>query len=378
MSAPSRREVLVAGAGLHPFGRFPGTSTAAMVEVAVQSALDDAGLGFDAVQAVYYAHVHYQGMSPGEQMLAPFGLTGIPFVNVENACSSGTTAIWLAHWAIATGQFDCALVVGAERVPPGPVTVLDETDPRRFVGDDHMMAAYALRMRQYMRQSGAPVEAMVQVAVKARRHALENPWAQRKQALTLQEVLASRMIAEPLTLYQCCPTSEGAAATVLVAADAPAGRRAPQPWVRLRGSALRTERFHGPGADNPDVVELAAREAYEQAGLGPEDIDLAQVHDAATIGEILRIEALGLVPKGEGWVATREGRTEIGGALPVNTDGGLLAMGHPFGASGIRMLHETVTQLRGTAGARQVSRARAGLVQCSGAGGVCSVIIASR
>jgi acetyl-CoA acetyltransferase len=163
-----------------------------------------------------------------------------------------------------------------------------------------------------------------------------------------------------------------------VAADAPDGRRAPQPRVRLRGSALRTERFHGPGADNPDAVELAAREAYEQAGLGPEDIDLAQVHDAATIGEILRIEALGLVPRGEGWVATREGRTEIGGALPVNTDGGLLAMGHPFGASGIRMLHETVTQLRGTAGARQVSRARAGLVQCSGAGGVCSVIIASR
>jgi acetyl-CoA acetyltransferase len=119
MSAPARREVLVAGAGLHPFGRFPGTSTAAMVEVAVQSALDGAVLGFDAVQAVYYAHVHYQGMSPGEQMLAPFGLTGIPFVNVENACSSGTTAIWLAHWAIATGQFDCALVVGAERVPPG-------------------------------------------------------------------------------------------------------------------------------------------------------------------------------------------------------------------------------------------------------------------
>lgn len=378
MSAKWRREVLVAGAGLHPFGRFPGLSTEAMVELAVQRALDDAGCGFDAVQAVYYSHVHYQGMSPGEHMLAQFGLTGIPYVNVENACSSGTTAIWLAHWAIAMGQFDCALVVGAERVPPGPVTVLHEADPKRFVGDDHMMATYALRMRQYMLEFGAPVEAIAQVAVKAHRHAIENPWAQRKQTLTLDEVLSSRMIADPLTLYQCCPTSEGAAATLLVAADTSVGRRVAKPRVRLRGSALRTERFHGPGIDNPEALALAAAEAYEQAGLGPEDIDLAQVHDAATIGEILRIEALGLVPKGEGWVATREGRTQIGGALPVNTDGGLLAMGHPFGASGIRMLHETVTQLRGTAGARQVSGACTGLVQCSGAGGVCSVIIASR
>lgn len=378
MSAASRREVFVAGVGLHPFGRFPEMSTEAMVELAVQRALDDAGLGFNAIQAAYYSHVHYQGMSPGEQMLSQFGLTGIPYVNVENACSSGTTAIWLAHWAIALGQFDCALVVGAERVPPGPVTTLHESDPKRFVGDDHMMATYALRMRQYMLESGAPAEAIAQVAVKARRHAAANPLAQRKQTLTLAEVLGSRMIADPLTLYQCCPTSEGAAAAVLVAAGGPLGKRVRQPWIRLRGSSLRTERFHGAGVENPEAIQLAAREAYEQAGIGPEDIDVAQVHDAATIGEILRIEGLGLVPKGEGWVATRDGETEIGGKLPVNTDGGLLAMGHPFGASGIRMLHETVNQLRGTAGERQVSGAATGLLQCSGAGGVCSVIIASR
>ena len=372
MNAPHRRDVFVSGVGLHAFGRFPGFTTQALVLEAVEEALRDAAVDYKAVQAVYYAHVYYQGMSAGEHMLAPLGLTGVPFVNVENACSSGTTALWLAYWAIATGQFDCALVAGAERVPAGPVSVLDAGDPRRLVGDDHMMAAYALRMRRYMDDHGAPAEAIAQVAVKARANAVLNDRAHQRRAVTLEEVMRSRMVADPLTLLQCCPTSEGSAAAILTSTRT-AGSRP----VRIRGAALRTDPYHGPGVANPDVVTLAGRDACTQAGLGPGEIDIAQVHDASTFGEILRIEALGLVPEGEGWVATRDGRTALHGALPVNTDGGLLAMGHPFGASGIRMLHETTIQLRGRAGPRQVARARAGLVQCSGAGGVCTVLIAS-
>ncbi|MBI4507726.1 MAG: thiolase family protein [Chloroflexi bacterium] len=374
----ARRSVVVAGVGLHPFGRFPEKSTEQMVQEATQAALADAGVGFGDVEIAYYAHMYYQGASPGERFLAPFGLTGIPMVNVENACSSGTTAIWQAYWAVATGQFDCALVVGSERVPRGPVAVTAEDDPQRFVGDDHMMATYALRMRRYIASYGAPVEAIAGIAVKAHRNAVHNPYAQYKKEFTLDDVLGSRMIAEPLTLYQCCPTSEGAAAAVLVAEDALPRRADGRPTVYVRAAALTTERYHSRGIDNPDSVAAAAEEAFRQAGISAREVDLVQVHDAATIGEVLRIESLGLVPKGEGWAASQSGATALGGELPVNTDGGLLAMGHPFGASGIRMLHETVVQIRGLAGPRQVKDAKTGLVQCSGAGGVCTVIIASR
>ena len=371
-----RRNVEVAGVGLHPFGRFPEKPTAQMVQEAVEVALDDAGVNFADVEIAYYCNVYYQGAAPGQRFLDTFGLTGIPILNVENACSSGPTGIWQAYWAVATGQVDCALVVGSERVPRGPVAATTEDDPQRFIGDDHMMALYALRMREYMTTYNAPMDAIAQVAVKAHRNAALNPYAHYQKVLTLAEVLESRMIADPLTLYQCCPTSEGAAATILIAEEAARPQPGGRPRVCLRGAALKTERY-SPGLIDPNAVEAAAQEAYGQAGVGPTDIDVVQVHDAATIGEIFRLEALGLVPKGQAWIATREGRTEITGDLPVNTDGGLQAMGHPFGASGIRMLHEIVTQLRGEAGPRQARRARTGLVQCSGAWRICTVLIAS-
>ena len=193
-------------------------------------------------------------------------------------------------------------------------------------------------------------------------------------------MLSSRPIADPLTLYQCCPTSEGSAAAVLCAREA-LGRYGldESRAVRVVAAALTSGNYNGKGSDHsafsPYRTEPAALQAYEMSGLGPEDVDLVQVHDAATIGELQQIEALQLVPRGEAWQATVEGRTALTGDLPVNTDGGLLAMGHPFGASGIRMVHETVTQLRGEAGPRQVGNARVGLAQCSGAGDVTTVQI---
>lgn len=379
------RDVVVLGVGLHPFGRFPNKTVQDLAREAALAALTDAGVRWKDVQAAYFGHVYYYGMSVAEGVLAEFGLTGIPIINVENACSSGSTAFWQAYWNIATGMLDLVLAFGAEKVPGGPVAVKATEGPERLIGADHMMAGYALRMRRYMEMYQAPLTAIAQVAVKAHRNAALSPHVQPqyRKRLTLAEVLESRPIADPLTRYQCCPNSEGGAAAVLCARDvlshfAPHSRRA----VRIAAAVLKTGTYSPEGAEHtalkPYRAEMAAREAYAMAGLGPEDIDVIQVHDAATIGEIQHLEALGIVPMGEGWVATREGRTEITGDIPTNTDGGLLGQGHPFGASGIRMIYELVTQLRGEAGARQVRDPKVGIAHCSGAGNVTTVHILTK
>jgi acetyl-CoA acetyltransferase len=377
------REVVVAGVGLHPFGRFPDKDLSTLALGAVAPALKDAGVQWKDIPIAYFGHVYYQGMSLGETTLSKLGLTGVPIVNVENACSSGSTAFWQAYWGIATGLYDLALAFGAEKVPRGPVTVTAEDSPERYIGGDHMMAGYALRARRYMQETGAPPEALAQVSVKARQNAALNPYAHRKDTYTVEEVLQSRLVADPLTLFQCCPTSEGAAAAVLCARDALGQYGIDEARaVTVAAAVLTSGQYNGQGSDHsafsPYRTEPAAVKAYEMSGLGPEDVDLVQVHDAATIGELQQLEALHLVPFGEAWQATVEGRTALSGDIPANTDGGLLAMGHPFGASGIRMIHETVTQLREEAGPRQVARPKVGLAQCSGAGDVTTVHILTK
>ncbi len=371
------RDVYILGIGLHPFGKFPDVSTKELSKAAIRASLRDADVPFRDVQAAYYAHVYPEGTTPGQAVLRDFGLTGIPIMNVENACASGSSAVWQASQLIGLGVYDVVLVFGAEKVPRGPVSVSADDSPDRFLGTDHMMAEYALRMRRYMHEFEAPVEAVAQVSVKAHENSVHNPNAQFQKVFSLDEVLQSRMIADPLTLYQCCPTSDGAAAAVLVSEDAlkryPSASRA----IRIRGASLRTTPYQAPISHDPDGTELAAKDVYEASGIGPADVDVVQVHDAATIGELEHLEYAGLLPRGQAWVATQEGRTSLGGDLPVNTDGGLQAMGHPFGASGIRMLHELATQLRGEGGDRQVEQARVGLAQCTGSGGVNTVILVS-
>ena len=380
MALKPQREVVILGIGLHPFGRFPDKDLPQLAREAVVEALDDAIVNWKDVQVAYFGHVYYQGMSLGEVTLRELGLTGVPIVNVENACSSGSTALWQAYWGIATGLYDLALAFGAEKVPRGPVAVTASDGPERLLGTDHMMAGYALRTRRYMEEYGAPIEAIAQVSVKAHRNAALNPYAQHKKTFTLDQVLESRYIADPLTLYQCCPTSEGASAAVLCARDSLKDLSRDNPRnITINAAVLTSDTYTSRGAGNPALNpyrgEEAAEQAYDMAGLGPEDIDILQVHDAATIGEIQQLESLGIFPKGEGWVASREGRTEIGGEFPTNTDGGLLAMGHPFGATGIRMIHEIVTQMRGEAGSRQVNDPKVGLAHCTGAGDVTTIHI---
>ena len=308
---------MVVGVGLHPFGRFPRKDLASLARDAVIDALKDAGIRWNDIPVAYFGHVYYYGMSVGETVLSKLGLTGIPIINVENACS---TAFWQAYWGITTGHYDLALAFGAEKVPHGPVTVTAGDSPDRLIGGDHMMAGYALRLRRYMVETGAPLAAVAQVAVKARQNAALNPFAHRKETYSLE----SRPISDPLTLYQCCPTSEGGAAAVLCAADSFERYGIDKSRaIRVAAAALQSGSYNGRGSDHsafsPDRTEPAALEAYGMSGLGPDDVDVAQVHDAATIGELQQLEALHLTPQGEAWRATQEGRTALSGDIPTNT-----------------------------------------------------------
>jgi len=378
MPGMPQREVVVAGVGLHPFGRFPEKSIEEMTRQAILEALKDAGVAYRQIQAAYFGHVYYHGMSLGEGILRGLGLTGIPIFNVENACSSSSTAFEMAFWAVASGVYDLALTFGAEKVPRGPVSVGATGGPQRFMGTDHMMASYALRARRYMEEFGAPVEAFAHVAEKAHRNATLNPYAHYQKVFTMEEILNSRMIADPLTLYQCCPTSDGASAAVICAREVVSRYSIdPKRLVSIAGVALQTSAFEDRLGEHVIAVRTA-RESYEMAGVGPEDVDVVQVHDAATNAGIFQLEGLGLVERGKGWQLELDGGTEIDGRVPTNTDGGLQAMGHPLGATGIRMLHELVTQLRGEAGGRQVKNPHIGIAENSGAGEVCTVIILKR
>jgi len=375
MAVKPQREVVVAGVGLHPFGKFPEKTVEALTRPAVLEALKDAGMSYQQIQAAYFGHVYFNGMSLGESVLRGLGLTGIPIFNIENACSSSSTAFEMAFWAVASGIYDVVLTFGAEKVPRGPVSVTAEHSPQRLLGTDHMMASYALRARRYMEEFGAPVEAFAHVAEKAHRNASMNPYAQYQKVFTMEEILNSRMIADPLTLYQCCPTSDGASAAVLCAREvASQFSLDPKRLVSVVGMGIKTSAYEDRKGEHL-ITLRTAKEAYEMAGVGPEDVDIVQVHDAATNAGIFQLEGLDLVERGKGWQLELEGHTEINGKMPTNTDGGLQAMGHPLGATGIRMLHELVTQLRGEAGPRQVKSPRIGIAENSGAGEVCTVIL---
>lgn len=341
-----------------------------MVVEATLAALDDAKISAADVDAALYSHVFFQGASPGEVFLRETGISGVPILNVENACASGSSAIWQAFSMIRTGVADVVVVVGSERVAKGPVASTADDDPERLLGADHMMATYALRADEYIRAHGAPIEALANVAVKASVNRAANPASQYNEVYTVDDVLDSRVIASPLTLLQCCPTSEGAAAVVLTS-DA---STSDHDLVEILWAELTTDVEEPRPIHNMSGVRRAAASVWERTGLAPSDVDIVQVHDASTIGELLRLEALGLYEPGGAWRATLAGDTAVSGALPVNTDGGLLGVGHPFGATGIRQLIESVRQIQGRASGLQVESPEIGLMQCSGAGGVSTLI----
>ncbi|HEX5615802.1 MAG TPA: thiolase family protein [Acidimicrobiia bacterium] len=368
--------VEIAGVGLHPFGRFPDRSVTELGVTAVRAALDEAGN--PPFQAAFCGTA-YAGVAAGHKVLGALALTGGPIVDVEAGCASGGAALQLAAGAIRAGQYDCVLVFGIEKMPKGIIRSSFFEPWREEAGLAATPAYFALRAQRLMRESGLTKEHLAHVVVKNRAHGVHNPDALFRSAVTVDEVLASRVVCEPLHLWMLCSPDEGAAAVVL--------RRGRGSGVTLASARLRS---HLPGSvlgeatplsgiDDADITPpstLAARDAYDEAGVGPDDLDVVECQDTDAARELLAYQELGLCAPGEQAGLLAEGAVGLGGRLPVNPSGGLLAKGEPLGASALGQVVELVRQLRGTAAGRQVDGARVGLAHTVGRGAnACCVIV---
>lgn len=376
--------VSVIGAGMVPFGKFPERSLADLAWPAVKQALNDAGVDPRRVQAAFCGTA-FGGMMSGQRILGRIGLTGIPITNMENACSASSTALHHAVSSVRSGQYDIVLVIGVEKLTKfgGGTLPLEEEDWEVSNGMV-MPALYAMRAQRYMHEFGLTERQLALVSVKNRRHGLLNPDAQMREETTVEEVLASRPIAEPLTLFQCCPAGDGAAALIICSDKvAPQFRTDP---VRILASDLTSGKYTPGFRDltTPEITRRGAAEAWEHAGIGPDAVDLAEVHDAFSIAELLYYEAFDFCAHGEAGAFLEQGHSTFGGKVVVNPSGGLLAKGHPIGATGAAQAVEVVRQLRGEAGERQVEGARIGLSHATGGGiagfdhGACSIHIYAR
>jgi acetyl-CoA acetyltransferase len=349
----------IIGAGQTRCGRFPAATVASLAIEALDDALDDAAVTVPRIEAIFFSNA-LSGLMTGQECVrgqvalrhSRYG--GIPIVNVENACASGSTALHLACQAIGAGAYDTVAVVGSEKMSHPdrrrPIRALEGAADVELVAEapaDHsvFMDSYAERARRRIAQQGWSPADFAGVVVKNRRHAVHNPGAQFRQEMTVDEVLGSRMITEPLTLPMCSPIGDGAAAVVLTAS----GQRGADA-VHVRASALSATGGPAPGS----VVQRATATAREQGGVAAHEVDVIEVHDATASAELEAYEHLGLAAEGEGNRLIAEGRTVLGGTLPVNTNGGLLSRGHPVGATGVLQIVELVTQLRGAANGRQV------------------------
>ncbi len=358
----------VAGVGMTRFCKMPERSFEEIGQEAVLKALKDAGVERDAIEEVFCGSA-LTGRSMGQRVLRDLGMTGRPITNVENACSSGSTALREACTAIAAGRAETVLVLGIDqltRLGGGTIPGV-ETDLDPNLGMV-MPALYAMRARRYMQETGATRVHLAKVAVKAHEGGQLNPYAQFRNPVTVEEVLASRMVADPFSLLMCCPTGDGAAAAVVTTKKKAAalGKK----LIRVAGTALQSG-LYKPGfrdLTRSELTERTAKLAYEQAGIGPEDVDLAEIHDAFVIAELMYYEALGFCPPGGAPAFLESGATRINGSKPVNPSGGLLCRGHPVGATGIAQVCEAVWHLRGEAGERQVEGAKVALTHCTGGG----------
>jgi len=378
------REVAVIGVGMIKMGKFPDRMLSSMGREAVLLAMRDAGVERGDIQAGYSGSLH-GGSLLGQRIFKDLGMTGMPINNMENACSSGSSALREGWLGIASGLYDMVIAIGSEKLSAlGGGTLPLEKEDLEVSQGMVMPALYAMRARRYMAEFGATKEHLARVVVKSRKNASMNPLAQFTQTTTVEEVLNSRMIADPITLFQCCPTGDGAGAAVLCSLDK--AKKYTRHPILIKASVLVSGKFEPGFRDmtTPEITVRGSKLAYEMAGLGPKDIDLAEVHDAFSIAELLYYEALGFCKRGEATQLLDEGATNIDGRIPVNPSGGLISKGHPVGATGLAQLTEIVWQLRGQAGPRQVKDAKVGMTHCTGGGiygldhGACSIHILAR
>ncbi|MQA24960.1 MAG: thiolase family protein [Micromonosporaceae bacterium] len=368
-------KVFVVGVGMTAFGRSPDRSLRSLGREATLNALRDAGVGPRDVGVLVCGTARsgmLQGRESGVGQLVGWelGINQIPVYNVKNYCASGSTSFDVARLAVASGEHDVALAIGLEKLTAraGKGATLT-SDGMEIEGDLGFSppAYFGMLARRHMEQYGTTREQMAMVTVKNRRFSAHNPYTQYKDQVTVDEVLAAKPIAEPLTLLDCCPTTDGAAAAVLVSERVLDRLRVRARAVKVEASVLRTGIYEQ--LKDMTTFELdvrSSRLAYENAGIGPEDVDVAEVHDAFTIAEITHYEDLGLCAKGEGGQFVESGASDLGGKVAVSTSGGLLTRGHPLGATGLAQVHEIVMQLRGEAGERQVDGAKVGLTHVAG------------
>jgi acetyl-CoA acetyltransferase len=383
---------IVAGVGMTRFTKHPDKGLKELGREAIEKAIADAGLSLADVQAAYVGNcaaglVTGQESVRGQVILHPMGVGKIPIVNVENACASGSTALLQACVMVSTGIYDTVLALGVEKLThPDKMKsfaafagAMDIDELNEMLADlakqssaegggagqnrSMFMDVYAMAARAHMERYGTKKEHFAMVAAKNSFHGSMNPRAQFRDVMTVEQVLADRLIVEPLTRSMCSPIGDGAAAAVVVSE-----RKARELGI-IKPVRVVTSVMHSGWNrrdDEPDTVELCAREAYEEAGVGPRDLSVVELHDASAPAEIMNYEALGLCAKGEGGKLVESGATRLGGRIPVNTSGGLLRKGHPVGATGVAQIVELTEQLQGRAGDRQVAGARIGLAQNGG------------
>jgi acetyl-CoA acetyltransferase len=393
------RDVFIIGAGMIRFGKYADETVRTMAEKAVYLALEDAGLEKRDLQAAFFSNTFWgmytnQHSIRGQVVLRGLGIDKIPVTNVENACAGASTALHLTYMGVRAGMFDVALAIGSEKITsPNKIQALqayascmdmenfqshvqmilevgksfaidlppDDSAPGQ--GRSIFMDAYAMGARWHMDRFGSTQRQLAVISAKNHFHGSLNPLAQYQQPMTVEEVLADPPVAYPLTRAMCAPVGDGAAAAIVCSGEFLRRLTTARP-VKILASVL------GQGADRDldgvDIGERLSKAAYELAGVGPDDIDLAELHDATAYGELHQTEVMGFCPPGDGGPFAESGATKLGGNKPINTSGGLECRGHPIGASGLAQIFELVTQLRGEAGKRQVQSARTGLAENGG------------
>jgi len=362
--------VAIAGIGMTQFGKQVGRGVRSLALAAIEEAIADSGLASDRIDRIYFGNaisgiVSQQEMIRGQVALRHQALGKVPLFNIENACASGGSAFSLACEAVASGAVEVALVVGAEQMNhvdrsrpfnalrgSTDIEEIGESEPGQISANSLLMDFYAAVAQSYLDGSGAELSDFARVAVKNRKNATMNPLAHLRAPQSLEDVLASRMIVAPLSLPMCSPVTDGAAA-IIVCSDRVAASL-DHPVVQVKASAVAS------GASGHPVGDAAAK-AYSESSVGAQDFDVIELHDAAAPAELMQYHEIGLCAKGDGFKLIRDGVTDLGGATPVNTSGGLLSRGHPLGATGCAQIVELVHQLRETAGARQVEGARMAL-----------------
>jgi acetyl-CoA acyltransferase len=373
------KNIAIVGVGMTPFGKFLDRSTRSLTEAAVNDALADAGIGAEAIDQIYFGNaasglITGQEMIRGQAALRFTGLAGKPIINVENACASSSTAFFLGWQAIQSGQAEVVLVVGAEKLSHedkrvsfgafGKAVDLEEELPAHIGSGSGsiFMDIYAEKTRKYMAATGATAADFARIVVKSRRAGSLNPIAQFRKETTVEEVLASRMISDPLTLPMCSSIGDGASALVMCSSRALARLGSTKPvWV---GGCSMVSGFGD--TSQPNCASRVSNAVYEQAGIDPSEIHVAELHDASAPAELMHYENLRLCEPGGGAELLRSGATDIGGRISVNPSGGLLSRGHPVGATGAAQLIELTYQLRGIAGERQRPNAKVGLAENNG------------